>query len=136
MDKYKWDITGLKSSSNRILSGTFPGADISSDHDIVVMTLRLKLKENLQSHGTRLSSSTLKKLKYPQVADLFDATIGGKFATLVRRKHTQSHRALIDIASEVLGKARKKKKPWVTSDILDLLTKEEGASRTEENIVL
>ena len=30
------------------------------------------------------------------------------------------HGALVDTASEVLGKARKKKKPWMTNDILDL----------------
>ena len=30
------------------------------------------------------------------------------------------HEALVDTASEVLGKAIKKKKPWMTNDILDL----------------
>ena len=43
--------------------------------------MKLKLKQNFQSHGSRLKFS-LEKLKDPEVADLFEATIGGKFAEL------------------------------------------------------
>ena len=52
--------------------------------------------------------------------------IGGKFAALnLLEENIDSlteniHGALVDTASEVLGKARKKNKPWMTNDILDL----------------
>ena len=41
--------------------------------------MTMKLKQYLQSRGSRLGFS-LEKLKDPEVADLFEVTIGGKFA--------------------------------------------------------
>ena len=64
----------FKSSINRTKSRTFPGADITSDHDLVMVTIKLTLKQNLPSHGSRLKFS-LEKMKDPEVADLFEATI-------------------------------------------------------------
>ena len=46
-----------------------------------MMTMKLKLKHNLRSHDSRLKFN-LERLKDPDVADLFEATIGGKFAAL------------------------------------------------------
>ena len=79
----------------------------------------------MRSHGSR-PKFNLERLKDPKVADLFKATIGGKFAALnlleenIDNLTENIHGALVDTASEVLGKARKKKKPWVINDILDL----------------
>ena len=90
--------------------------DINRDHDLVMMTTKLKLKQNLQRHGSRLMFN-LEMLKDPKVADLFEATIGVKFAALDLREENidnlteDIHGAHVDTASEVLGKARKKK-PW------------------------
>ena len=70
----------FKSSINRAKSRTIPGADIKTDHDLVmVMTMKLKLKKNLRNRGPRLKFN-LEKLKDAQLADLLKATIGGKFA--------------------------------------------------------
>ena len=57
------------------------GSNINSDHDLLMMTTKLKLKQNLRSHRSRLKFN-FEKLKDPEVADLFEATIGGKFAAL------------------------------------------------------
>ena len=46
-----------------------------------MMTMKLKLKQTLRSHGTRLKFN-IERLKDPKVADLFKATIGGKFPAL------------------------------------------------------
>ena len=46
-----------------------------------MMTMKLKVKQTLRSHGSRLKFN-LEKLKDPEVGDLFEATIGGTFATL------------------------------------------------------
>ena len=59
----------------------------------------------------------------------FQATIGGRFAplaTLVDEDAdldsmvTHFNKAVIDTAAELLGKQRRKRKPWVTPEILDL----------------
>ena len=63
------------------------------------------------------------------MACTFQATIGGKFAPLIRLSNedmdidtmiTTYNTAGTDAASEILGKERRRKKPWVTKDILDL----------------
>ena len=69
-----------KSSINRAKSRTFSGADINSDNDLVMITMKLKLKKNLRKHSPRFFRFNL-EMKDPQ-ADLFGATIGGKFAAL------------------------------------------------------
>ena len=59
----------------------------------------------------------------------FQATISGRFAplaTLVDEDAdldsmvTHSNKAVTDTAAELLGKQRRKRKPWVTPEILDL----------------
>ena len=67
----------------------------------------------------------LEKPKDPEVADLFETTIGVKFAVLNFLKENidnlaeNIHGALDNTASEVLGQARKKNL-WMTNDVLDL----------------
>ena len=65
----------------------------------------------------------------PDVACTFQATIGGKFAPLIGLSDedmdmdtmiTTYNTAVTDAASEILGKERRRKKPWVTKDVLDL----------------
>ena len=56
----------------------------------------------------------------------FQATIGGRFAplaTLVDEDAdlvTHFNKAVTDTAAELLGKQRRKRKPWVTPEVLDL----------------
>ena len=59
----------------------------------------------------------------------FQATIGWKFAPLTGLKDedmdkdtmiTTLNTVLTDAASEILRKKRRRKKPWVTKDVLDL----------------
>ena len=62
----------------------------------------------------------IEKLTDPQAADLFEATIACRFAALnLLEENIDSlteniHGELINTASEVFGKARRKKKPWMT----------------------
>ena len=67
---------------------SFPGADIGSDHDLLMMTFRLRLKKkkkkksekkNHKPKHTRLKFD-LEKLKDPSVLETFQAMIGGRFA--------------------------------------------------------
>ena len=60
---------------------SFPGADIESDHDLLMMTFHLHLKRISKPKHTRLKFD-LKKLKDPNVLETFQAIIGRKFAPL------------------------------------------------------
>ena len=53
---------------------SFPGADIGSDHDLVMITFRVRLKK---------ARKPVEKLRDSDVACTFQATIGGKFAPLI-----------------------------------------------------
>ena len=71
----------------------------------------------------------LEKLRDPDVACTFQATIGGKFAPLIGLRDedmdintmiTTYNTTVTDAASVILGKKCRRKNPWVTKDVLDL----------------
>ena len=71
----------------------------------------------------------------------FQATIGGKFAPLVGLSDedmdmdtmiTTYNTAVTDAASEILGKERRRKKPWVTKDVLDLCDERRDLKKRHE----
>ena len=85
----------------------------------------------MKSKFTRLKFD-LAKLKDPEVAEAFQATIGGKFAPLlilstedldVETMTSTFNSAVTEAATEILGKHRPKKKPWVTDELLELCDK-------------
>ena len=110
---------------------SFPGADIGSDHDLVMMTFQVRLKKARKPNQPRLRFD-LEKLRDPDVACTFQATIGGKFASLIGLSEedmdmdtmitmiTTYNTAVTDAANEILGKECRRKKPWVTKDVFDL----------------
>ena len=74
----------------------------------------------------------LEKLKDPNLLETFQAMIGGRFAPLTIMSNadtdidsmiTTFNTAVTETASEILGKHRQKKKPWITEEILDLCDK-------------
>ena len=71
----------FQSSVNIAKTRSFPGADIGSDHDLVMMNFRLRLKKIHKQSHTRVKFD-LEKLKDPKVAEDFQAMIGSKFAPL------------------------------------------------------
>ena len=92
------------------------------------MTFQVRLKMARKPNQPRLRFD-LEKLRNPEVACTFQATIGGKFAPLIGLSDedmdmdtmiTTYNTAVTDAASEILGKERRRKKPWVTKDVLDL----------------
>ena len=115
----------FKSSVNKAKTRTFPGADIGSDHDMVLANFKLKLKAKRSPKSSRISFD-LDQLKDPEIAHAYQARVGGKFAALnlidqdidTLANHTKE--VLLTTAQEVLGKRRKKNRPWVTSEVLDL----------------
>ena len=119
------------SSINIAKTRSFPGADIGSDHELVIMTFKLHLKRVKKQGHTRIKFD-LEKLKDPTIAEAFQAMIGGKFAALTTLCDDDRDIDMIvntfntevtDTANEILGKHRTVKKPWVTNDVLDLCDK-------------
>ena len=121
----------FRSSVNIAKTRSFPGADIGSEHELVMMTFKLHLKRVKKLGHARIKFD-LEKLKDPEVAGAFHAMVGGKFAalnildadgtdmdTLINTFNT----AVTNTASEILDKHRPIKKPWVTADLLDLCDK-------------
>ena len=73
------------------------------------------------------------------MACTFQATIGGEFAPLIGLSGedmdidtviTTYNTAVTDAASEILGKERRRKKPWVTKDVLDLCDERRDLKRS------
>ena len=110
---------------------SFAGAVIGSDHDLLMTTFHIRLKRISKPKPTRIKFD-IEKLKDPDVAEAFKAMIGGKCAPLIilDDKYTDVNlltntfnKIVTDTASEILGKHRRTKKPWVTADILGLCDK-------------
>ena len=99
-----------------------------SEHIQMMMTFQVRLKMTRKPNQPRLRFD-LEKLRNPDVACTFQATIGGKFAPLIGLSDedmdmdtmiTTYNTAVTDAAGEILGKERRRKKPWVTKDVLYL----------------
>ena len=71
----------FRSEVNIARTWSFSGADIWSDHDLLIMTCHLRLKRISEPKHTRLKCD-LEKLKDTNVLETFQAMIGGKFAPL------------------------------------------------------
>ena len=118
----------FKSSINKAQTRTYPGADIGSDHDLVLTTVRLKLKANKKNKSPRIRFN-LEKLKDQNVAEVFQATLGGKFAALdfinedIESIQDKFNTAITETSEEVLGRERQKKQKWMDNNILDLCDK-------------
>ena len=107
---------------------SFPGADIGSDHGMVMITFRVRLKKARKPNQPR-QRFDLEKLKDPDLACTFQATIGGKFTPLIGLRDedmgidtmiTTYNTAATNAANEILEKGRRRKKPWVTTAVFDV----------------
>ena len=95
---------------------------------MVMETFQTRLKNSRKPTQPRIRFD-LEKLNDLTVMSVFQATIGGRFAplaTLVEEGAdldsmvTHFNKAVTDTAAELLGQQRRKRKPWVTPEILDL----------------
>ena len=85
-----------------------------------MMTLKLKLKVNSKSNGKRMHFD-LEKLKDPIIAEQYQE----EFAPLLLTD--QDPQSLCDdftnimenVAEDKLGKSRKIKKPWITTEVIE-----------------
>ena len=69
--------SGIKLARTR----TFPGADVGSDHDMVMLTLQTRIKKLRKPTQPKIRFD-LETLDDPTVRSAFQATRGGRFAPL------------------------------------------------------
>ena len=119
----------FKSSVKTAGTRTFPGADVGSDHDLVMMTMKLRLRRTKKTLLTR-EKFDLEKLKCPTVADAYQTTLHEKITPLLKGAGTDIEAtlqalnvAITDTAKATLGRYRKPKKPWISNDILEMCDK-------------
>ena len=105
----------FQSSVNITKTRSFSGADTGSDH--VMMTFRLRL-QRMKNQGNMRIRFSLEKLKDRNIAEIFRATIGGKFAQLLALKNQDTeidalifNTGMTETANDILGKHRPAKKP-------------------------
>ena len=86
--------------------------------------MTLKVKTSSKEKITR-TYFDLEKLKDPKTAELFKRKLAGKFAPLLlldqdsQVPYDEFTNTMEIVAEEKLGKARKIKKPWIMSDVLE-----------------
>ena len=117
--------SGIKTARTR----TFPGADVGSNHDMVMMTFQTRLKNSRQPTQPTIRFD-LEKLNDPTVMSIFQATLGGRFAPLAMLVDedadldsmvTHFSKAVTDTAAELLVLASNAGRgspgySWVTKD--------------------
>lgn len=98
-----------------------PGADIGSDHNLVLLTFKLKLKKNMQSE----EMETLRDL----VSIWSKSMEQIRSSQLVGGRHQFPDGTINEIpmktAEEVQGKRKKKIKPWSQMIYLTFVKKDE-----------
>ena len=121
----------FQTSVNIAKTRSFPGADIGSDHDLVMMTFKLHHKKVSKQGHARIRFD-LEKLMDPGVTETFKAMIGGKFAPLTLLDADDVNMddlinkfnvGVTETDNETLGTHRHQKQHRVTSDIFHLCNK-------------
>ena len=101
----------LRSSVITNKTRAFPGADVGSDHNLIMMNFKLKLQKVANKKSTRVKYN-VSKLKEPDTMRLFQAVVGGRYALLLLLDDVQEITdGFTDIMNEtalaVLGKKGK-----------------------------
>ena len=105
------------------MTRVFPGVDIGSDHDLLMMTMKVKLTRRQRQDHTRLHFD-IERLKDTAILDEFRDTLGRKFAPLflldnIQDVSSQMENVINDTSKDVFGICKKQKRhPWVTTEVL------------------
>ena len=115
----------LNSSIITTSTRTYPGADIGSDHDLVLCYLKLKLCIRKRAITNRIrfdldkleNATTVNDYKVKLNLELSQVKINENDIT---ETCNMVEKAILLTAEKTIGKYRKKKQPWITHNILDL----------------
>lgn len=71
----------------RLTKQGFPGADIGSDHNLLMMTMKLKIKKVRRQPNCRIKYN-LQQLKDTKCQEEFEVKIGGRFGALLEMEES------------------------------------------------
>jgi len=109
---------------------TFPGADIDSDHNLVLCNILLKLKQ--QKRPQTKSTWNTANLQVPEVREEYSRLIEDRLKDHIHTDDPDEALENINLviqqtAEMTLGIVRKTKKPWITEATLKLADKKRDA---------
>jgi hypothetical protein len=94
------------------------GADVGSDHTLVLAKVRLKLRK-AKRKSERPPPIDVEKLKNPKVCKTFQVEVQNRFSVLQEQTEMELHHfneVLLKASKKVLGSKKKKKEEWITVD--------------------
>ena len=105
-----------------------PGADIDSDHNLLIADMRLKLKRPKKS--ANIPKYDIESLKNQDISQKYSIEVSNRFQLLSDTERTPNELwnvvkdTIHETASKILGKPKPKpKKPWISPDTFDLIDK-------------
>ena len=114
----------------------YRGADVSSDHNLLVAKIRIKLLKLKRSQVTR--PFALLKLKDPKIADSFCIEVSNRFATLqgsdnLIEQWEMFQEAIKDSAETIVGRRRGSyKERWISDDTWELIDRRKSKKITRD----
>ena len=130
-----------KFRSSIINARVYRGADISSDHNLVICDMKLKLRKVIKTANRTKKYDTL-KLQSNEVRNSFVLTLRNRFSCLqdeepttgvIEKQWTCVKEAYNKAAESVLGQRREKSKPWISEDSWGKIDQRKSIKRKIEN---
>ena len=110
------------------------GADVGTDHHLLIMKLRLKLKSIQNNKDSDRIKFNIVKLQDPKVKQSFSIALRNRFDTLTNEHEDtevnltnldnlwkKSKEAWMNTAKEVLGRQTRSHKAWINTETLQLI---------------
>ena len=116
----------------------YRGADVGSDHNLVICELKLKLRKIYKPAKKTLKFDTM-KLKNREVREKFVLTLKNRFSCLqeetddIEEQWRHVKEAFNETAESVLGHQRTKSKPWISTDSWSKIDKRKATKQSIEN---
>jgi len=93
------------------------GADVASDHELIVAKIRLKLR-TAKKGEIRNGKFNVQKLQNPEVAQKFRIELTNRYQALQEDEQeitlTKFNQEILDVSEQLLGPSRKKKESWIS----------------------
>ena len=119
----------------------YRAADIGSDHYLVCTTIKLRLKTQPKEKKNNRVKYDTAKLKEKDILKTFTIQLRNRYQVLeeeapeveedeeVERDSERMERAYVEVAEAVLGRPRKKKKPWISEKSWKLVEQRENINK-------
>ena len=119
----------------------YRAADIGSDHYLVCTTIKLRLKTQPKEKKNNRVKYDTAKLKEKDILKTFKIQLRNRYQVLeeeapeveedeeVERDSKMMEKAYVEVAEAVLGRPRKKKKPWISEKSWRLVEQRENINK-------